>query len=100
MEAYNEYIKLVSGLLNVNNLIIISLMIMALMAVVSVIKFRVNIAITKKAVKDAIRELEAEKEKKLKELETERKKKIIEIAEATKKEEDKKLSEESAKILN
>ena len=100
MDAYNQYMNLVGGLLNLNNIIIIVLMTMALAVGISIIKYRMNIAIIKRSVKEAIKELEAEKEKKLKEFEEEKAKRLSELAAAANKEQEKKLSEESAKILN
>jgi uncharacterized membrane protein len=63
MDAYEQYMNLF-GSFNFTWIIISVIAVIVLMVFVAIIKFKINMAIIKKSVKDAIRELNAEEQKK------------------------------------
>ena len=100
MDAYNQYTNLINGLFNITNIIIAILAMAALMMVSSIIKRRSNIALIKRSVKEAIRELEAEDKQRETELREQRMLEAKNLANELKKTEDNQLAEENSKYYN
>lgn len=65
MEAYNDYINMFGWMSNTTVIIIITIVILVFTVIFGIAKYMINIAIIKKSVKEAIKELSAEEKKKL-----------------------------------
>jgi uncharacterized membrane protein YvbJ len=65
MEAYNDYINMFGWMSNTTVIIIITIVILVFTVIFGIAKYMINIAIIKKSVKEAIKELNAEEKKKL-----------------------------------